>query len=382
MLNHKILCIIWSLIISVLMTGSIITNGIDMGVGILLFIVGKNNIERRIMINTIAPHWDGNQVWLITTGAALFAAWPIVYATIFSCFYIPIILLLISLFLRPIGFEYRSKIKNKIWQKICDIFISIGSIIPPFIIGIALGNIFKGVPFYMDKYYHIFSKGNFLNLFDLSSILISLTIIIIMINHAASFLQIRIKEDIINYRLNIILKLFSILLIIFFILSFMSITIYTKGYKINSILYNNIVNKFFISSNNITYEKYAWINNFKKNTYLYIIPLLSIIFSLLMMLSSIFKKLIFTFIFSILNIISTVITVGIIMFPFIIPSSIKYMQSLTIWNSTSSTLTLTIMLYIVIIFMPIILMYTIWCYQKMFFKIDRKEIKKKSNFYY
>ncbi|QJC34882.1 cytochrome d ubiquinol oxidase subunit II [Enterobacteriaceae endosymbiont of Donacia piscatrix] len=381
MLNHKILCISWSLIISVLMTGSLITNGIDMGVGILLFIVGKNNIERRIIINTIAPHWDGNQVWLITTGAALFAAWPIVYATIFSCFYIPIILLLISLFLRPVGFEYRSKIKNKIWQKICDIFISIGSIIPPFIIGIALGNIFKGVPFYRDRYYHIFSKGNFLNLFDLSSILISLTIIIVIINHGASYLQIRIKENSINYRLNIILKLFSILLMIFFILSFINITIYTKGYKIYPLLHNN-VKEFFIENSNVTYEKYAWINNFQKNTYLYIIPLLNVIFPLLMILSSLFKKLIITFIFSILNIISIVITIGIIMFPFIIPSSIKYIQSLTIWNSTSSTLTLTIMLYIVIIFMPIVLMYTIWCYKKMFFKIDKKEIKKKSNFYY
>ncbi|QJC34499.1 cytochrome d ubiquinol oxidase subunit II [Enterobacteriaceae endosymbiont of Donacia crassipes] len=382
MLNHKILCIIWSLIISVLMTGSIITNGLDMGVGILLFIVGKNNIERRIMINTIAPHWDGNQVWLITTAAALFAAWPIVYATIFSCLYIPIILLLISLFLRPIGFEYRSKIKNKIWQKICDIFISIGSFIPPFIFGIILGNIFKGIPFWVDKYYHIFSKGYFLDLFNLSSILISSTIIIIFINHAASYLQIRVKENNINYRLNIILKLFSILLIVFFILSFINITMYTKGYKIHSLLSNSNIDNFLINNSNITYEKYAWINNFRKNTYLYIIPLLSIIFSLLMILSSIYKKLIVTFVCSILNIISIVITVGIIIFPFIIPSSIKSMQSLTIWNSTSSTLTLTIMFYIVIIFMPIILMYTIWCYKKMFFSINKKEIKKKSNFYY
>ncbi|QJC36090.1 cytochrome d ubiquinol oxidase subunit II [Enterobacteriaceae endosymbiont of Donacia cincticornis] len=382
MLNHKILCIIWSLIISVLMTGSIITNGLDMGVGILLFLIGKDNIERRIMINTIAPHWDGNQVWLITTAAALFAAWPIVYATIFSCFYIPIILLLISLFLRPIGFEYRSKIKNKIWQKMCDIFIFTGSIIPPFIFGIILGNIFKGIPFYMDKYYHIFFKGYFLSLFNLSSILISITIIIMITNHAASYLQIRIKENSINYKLNIILKLFSILLIIFFILSFISTIIYTKGYKINSLLYNNNVNNFLIKSNDITHEKYAWVNNFRKNTYLCLIPLLSIIFSFLMIISSIYKKIIATFIFSTLNIISTVITVGIAMFPFIIPSSIRSIQSLTIWNSTSSTLTLKIMLYIVIIFMPIILIYTVWCYKKMFFYINKKEIKKKSDFYY
>ncbi|QJC33685.1 cytochrome d ubiquinol oxidase subunit II [Enterobacteriaceae endosymbiont of Donacia provostii] len=381
MLNHKILCIIWSLIITILMTGSVLTNGIDMGVGILLFIIGKNNLERRVMINTIAPHWDGNQVWLITTGAALFAAWPIVYATIFSCFYIPIILLLISLFLRPIGFEYRSKIKNKIWQQICDIFIFIGSIIPPFILGITLGNIFKGIPFYMDKYYHIFFKGYFIDLFDLSSIIISITILIIIINHAASYLQIRIIEKNINYRLNIILKLFSILSIILLILSFISIVFYTKGYKIHLSLYDNDVNN-FLKIYNITHEKYLWINNFKKHQYLYIIPLLSIFFTLFMMISSICKRLIMTFIFSILNIVSVITTIGIMIFPFIVPSSIKSIQSLTIWNATSSTLTLKIMLYIVIIFMPFVLMYTFWCYKKMFFKINKKEIQKKSDFYY
>ncbi|QJC36499.1 cytochrome d ubiquinol oxidase subunit II [Enterobacteriaceae endosymbiont of Donacia simplex] len=380
MLNYKFLCLIWSIIIGILITGFMITDGLDMGVGILLFIIGKNNIERRILINTIAPHWDGNQVWLITTGAALFAAWPIVYATLFSHFYIAMILLLVSLFLRPIGFEYRSKIKNEIWQKTCDICISIGSIIPPAIIGIALGNILKGIPFYLNKYYIIYSKEHFLKLFNLSSIMISITTVILVINHAATYLQIRIKDLIINRRLNLLLKVSSILLIIFFILSFTNVLFFIKGYKFKTLVCQktNIIYK----THNIIYEKKAWMNNFQNFKYLYLLPLLSIILPFLIILTSIYKKKIITFIFSIFTIISIISTIGIIMFPFIIPSNIKYYQSLTIWNSTSSQLTLNIMLYVVMIFMPIILTYTFWCYKKMFFYINKEEIKKKSDFYY
>ncbi|QJC37319.1 cytochrome d ubiquinol oxidase subunit II [Enterobacteriaceae endosymbiont of Donacia thalassina] len=381
MLNYEFLRLIWSIIIGILITGFIITDGLDMGVGILLFIIGKNNIERRIMINTIAPHWDGNQVWLITTGGALFAAWPIVYAIMFSHFYIAMILLLISLFLRPVGFEYRSKIKNRIWQIICDLCISIGSIIPPAIIGIILGNIFKGIPFYIDKYYFIHSKENFSKLFNLSSIIISITTIILFINHAASYLQIRIQDVKMNNRLNFILKLSSILLIIFFILSLINVLFFTKGYKINNILHHK-TNIIFENNNNILYEKKAWMSNFQNHIYLYLIPLLSIIFPFLTFLSSTYKKIIITFLCSSLTIISILLTIGIIMFPFIIPSSIKYYQSLTIWNSTSSQLTLNIMLYVVIIFMPIVLFYTFWCYKKMFFYLNKEKIKKKSDFYY
>ncbi|QJC38547.1 cytochrome d ubiquinol oxidase subunit II [Enterobacteriaceae endosymbiont of Donacia fulgens] len=381
MLNYEFLCLIWSIIIGVLITGFIITDGLDMGVGILLFIIGKNNIERRIMINTIAPHWDGNQVWLITTGGALFAAWPIVYATIFSHFYIMMILLLISLFLRPVGFEYRSKVKNKIWQKICDLCISIGSIIPPAIIGIILSNILKGIPFYIDNYYHIHSQGDFFKLFNLSSIIISFTTIVLIVNHAAAYLQIRIKDTNINNRLKKILKFSSILLLIFFILSFINILFFMKGYKINSFIHKE-TNLFYEKNYHIIYKKKAWISNFQNHKYLFLIPLLSIILPFLTMLSSIYKKLLITLICSSLTIISINLSIGIIMFPFILPSNINYNQSLTIWNATSSQLTLNIMLYIVIIFMPIVLFYTFWCYKKMFFYLNKEKIKKKSDFYY
>ncbi|QJC29948.1 cytochrome d ubiquinol oxidase subunit II [Enterobacteriaceae endosymbiont of Plateumaris sericea] len=380
MLDYDILRIIWWFLIGILVIGFLITDGLDMGVGILLFIIGKNNIERRIMINSIAPHWDGNQVWLITVGGALFAAWPIVYATLFSNFYIPMIIMLLSLFLRPVGFEYRSKIKDNKWQKICDILISIGSIIPPIIIGLAMGNLLKGIPFYIDKYFRIHSELNFLNLFNKFSIMISITSFIMFINQASTYLQFRINDKYISYRTNIITQISSIMLIIFFILSFINTIFYIKGYKVNTLIENNFNN--IINKKEILYSYGFWFSNFQKHYYLLIIPLLCLILPIFTIIFSRYKKKLMTFICSSLTIIFIVCTIGITMFPLIIPSNIMPSHSLTMWNATSSKLTLSIMLYAAIIFIPIILSYTFWCYKKMFFSLTREEIKNNTNNYY
>src|SRR5699024_313465 len=120
--------------------------------GILLPIIGKTDTERRIMINSIAPHWDGNQVWLITAGGALFAAWPQVYAISFSGFYFAMMLVLCALFFRPVGFDYRSKLENSAWRKTWDGGIFAGSFVPALVFGVAFGNLLQGVPFNIDHF--------------------------------------------------------------------------------------------------------------------------------------------------------------------------------------------------------------------------------------
>ena len=118
------------------------------------------------MINSIAPHWDGNQVWLITAGGALFAAWPMVYAAAFSGFYVAMILVLASLFFRPVGFDYRSKIEETRWRNMWDWGIFIGSFVPPLVIGVAFGNLLQGVPFNVDEYLRLYYTGNFFQLLN------------------------------------------------------------------------------------------------------------------------------------------------------------------------------------------------------------------------
>jgi cytochrome d ubiquinol oxidase subunit II len=140
-MDYEFLRFIWWLLIGVLLIGFAVTDGFDMGVGALLKVVGKTDNERRVMINAVAPHWDGNQVWLITAGGALFAAWPPVYATSFSGFYLAMILTLVALYFRPIGFDYRSKLDSPRWRSNWDWALTFGSAVPPIIFGVAFGNL-------------------------------------------------------------------------------------------------------------------------------------------------------------------------------------------------------------------------------------------------
>lgn len=165
-MDYELLKLIWWALIGVLLIGFAVTDGFDMGVGSLLRIVGNDDIERRVMINSIAPHWDGNQVWFITAGGALFAAWPIVYATSFSGFYFAMILTLVALFFRPIGFDYRSKLPNPSWRNSWDWGITFGSAVPPIIFGVAFGNLLQGVPFEFDSYLRVTYTGTFFALLN------------------------------------------------------------------------------------------------------------------------------------------------------------------------------------------------------------------------
>lgn len=166
MIDYEVLRFIWWLLVGVLLIGFAVTDGFDMGVGMLTRFLGRNDTERRIMINSIAPHWDGNQVWLITAGGALFAAWPMVYAAAFSGFYVAMILVLASLFFRPVGFDYRSKIEETRWRNMWDWGIFIGSFVPPLVIGVAFGNLLQGVPFNVDEYLRLYYTGNFFQLLN------------------------------------------------------------------------------------------------------------------------------------------------------------------------------------------------------------------------
>lgn len=181
MFDYEVLRFIWWVLIGVLFIGFAVTDGFDMGVGILVRIIGKTDTDRRVMINAIAPHWDGNQVWLITAGGALFAAWPMVYAAAFSGFYAAMVLVLCALFFRPLGFDYRSKLESARWRGMWDWGIFIGSFVPALVFGVAFGNLLLGVPFHIDGDLRLFYTGNLLGLLNPYGILaglVSLTMLI------------------------------------------------------------------------------------------------------------------------------------------------------------------------------------------------------------
>ena len=191
MIDYEFLRVIWWVLVGVLLIGFAVSDGFDLGVGALLTLVGKTDADRRVMINTIGPHWDGNQVWFITAGGAIFAAWPMIYATAFSGFYLALALTLIALWMRPLGFDYRGKIANKKWRAGWDWALFAGGIIPSLIFGVAFGNLFLGVPFSLDDTLKSSYDGGFFGLLMPFALLSGLVSVAMLLNHGSSWLQLK-----------------------------------------------------------------------------------------------------------------------------------------------------------------------------------------------
>ncbi|MDF7680250.1 cytochrome d ubiquinol oxidase subunit II [Enterobacteriaceae bacterium ESL0689] len=379
MIDYEILRLIWWLLIGILLIGFAVADGFDMGVGMLTRFLGRNDTERRIMINAIAPHWDGNQVWLITAGGALFAAWPVVYAAAFSGFYVAMILVLASLFFRPVGFDYRSKIENTRWRNMWDWAIFIGSFVPPLVIGVAFGNLLQGVPFHIDNYMRIYYTGNFFQLLNPFALLAGIVSIAMIVTQGATYLQMRTAGEL-YLRTRMTSQIAAFATLICFLLAGIWVVYGIEGYTVISAIDP------VAPSNPLTKEVVrqagAWLVNFNHMPLLWLIPALGALLPWLTILASWRNKGALAFVFSSLTLACIILTAGIAMFPFVMPSSTMLNAGLTMWDATSSQRTLTVMTFVAAVFVPIILCYTAWCYWKMFGRITREDIEKNTHSLY
>ncbi|QSD35352.1 cytochrome d ubiquinol oxidase subunit II [Pectobacterium brasiliense] len=372
MLDYETLRLIWWGLIGLLFIGFAITDGFDMGVGILLRLLGKNDTERRVMINVIAPHWDGNQVWLITAAGALFAAWPMVYAAAFSGFYFAMILVLAALFFRPVGFDYRSKLENQRWRNMWDWGIFIGSFVPTLVFGIALGNLLQGVPLSVDMYLRLTYHGGFFGLLNPFGLLAGVVSVAMIVAHGAIYLQMRTTEAL-QRRAQKTVLIASALMSLTFLLAGLWVLFGIDGYVITSTLDkaapSNPLHK------EVVQQAGAWLTNFTAHPALWAIPALGVALPWFTCLFSRVDRCGWGFLTSSLTIVCVILTAGITLFPFVMPSSLDPNVSLTIWDATSSQLTLQVMTILACIFVPTILLYTSWCYYKMFGRIDARYIE-------
>ena len=379
MMTYELLRFVWWLLIGVLFIGFAITDGFDMGVGMLGRLIGRNDVERRIMINTIAPHWDGNQVWLITAGGALFAAWPMVYAAAFSGFYVAMILVLASLFFRPIGFDYRSKIEDPRWRGMWDWGIFVGSFVPPLVIGVAFGNLLQGVPFYADEYLRLFYTGSFFQLLNPFALLAGIVSVTMILTQGATYLQMRTAGEL-QLRARTVAQIATLIMMVCFVLAGIWVRQGIDGYVLVSALDHNAASNPLIKE--VTRETGAWLANFQQVPLLWIVPGLGALLPLLTALFSRLDKGGWAFVCSSLTVACVILTAGVAMFPFVMPSSSTVNHSLTLWDATSSLMTLQIMTVAAIIFVPLILLYTGWCYYKMFGRVTRQQIEANSHTLY
>lgn len=371
MIDYEFLRFIWWVLVVVLLIGFSVTDGFDMGVTSLLPFAGKKEVEKRIMINTIAPHWDGNQVWLLTAGGAVFAAWPIVYSVAFSGFYIALFLVLAALFFRPIGFEYRAKIDNPTWRAIWDWGLFAGGAVPALVFGVAFGNLLQGVPFEFNEIGQVTYTGSFFALLNPFALLCGVLSLTMLVTHGANWLQMKTTAAL-RDRVSSISQIGAGVTIITFVLA--GVWLYFKdGYVVNS-----AIDHFAASSpvgKNVSVETAAWFKNFAEMPILWIFPVLAVISALFNVVTSKANRCGFAFFFSSLTMAGIIITAAVSMFPFVMPSSSKPGESLLMWDATSSELTLTIMFFLALIFVVISLAYTIWSYYKMFGRIDESFIE-------
>lgn len=371
MFEYETLRLIWWALIGVLLIGFTVTDGFDMGVGALLPVIGKTDIDRRIMINSIAPHWDGNQVWLVTAGGALFAAWPLVYAVSFSGFYMAMMLTLAALWLRPIGFDFRSKLEDSRWRSTWDWGIFIGSFVPPIIFGVAFGNLLQGLPFELNNFLVPTYQGTFFELLNPFALLCGLISLFMVVTQGATWLQMKTTEDLHRRACNVAQISGLLTAVSFTFAGFWAQGL--DGYVITSeIAFNATSNP--LAKEVITVPG-AWFNNYQAYPVLWLAPVFAVLMPLLTAASSRVERAGFAFLFSSLAITGVILTAGFAMFPFVIPSTIDPSHSLTMWDATSSELTLSIMTVVAFVMIPIILGYTLWCYWKMFGRLDSKFIE-------
>ncbi len=373
MLDYELLKITWWVLVGVLLVGFAVMDGHDMGVGTLLPFVGKTDNERRVVINTVAPHWDGNQVWFITGGGAIFAAWPLVYATAFSGFYWAMLAVLWALFFRPVGFDYRSKIHHPRWRQTWDWGLFVGGVVPPLIFGVAFGNLLQGVPFMLSETLMSSYHGSFWDLLNPFALLVGVVSSAMITMQGGVYLAHR-TEGAIQVRTMRATSWAAIVMIVSFILAGVWLRFGgIEGYMITSTidptgLPDPLAKEVVRSAD-------AWWQNYHKQPLIWLLPVLGVLGAALAIISMRRQKTLLAFVLSSCSVLGVIGTAGAAMFPFVMPSSIQPNASLTVWDSVSSHLTLQIMFVATLIFMPLIIYYTAWAYHVMRGKVSVAHIK-------
>ncbi len=376
MFDYETLKLIWWVLVGVLLIGFALTDGFDLGAVILLPFVGRTDSERRVVLNTIGPHWEGNQVWLVTAAGALFAAWPIVYAASFSGFYWAMLLVLFALFARPLGFDYRSKLDNRTWRARWDWAMWVGSFVPSLVFGVAFGNLFLGVPFMLDETMRISYTGGFWGLLNPFGILAGLVSVAMLTTHGATWLMMRTDQQVFQ-RSRSATQIFSIAFLITFIAAGLWLWLGIQGYSVTSVIdLNGAIDPL---GKTVEQNNPGWMANYAQYPLTRIAPAVGIIGAVLALLAATMNRSGLAFLGSSLIIIGTLCTAGFALFPFLMPSSIDLSSSLTMWDAVSSHKTLGIMFIAAAIFVPIILMYTLWSYIKMWGVVKVADIEESTH---
>ncbi|WKW50407.1 cytochrome d ubiquinol oxidase subunit II [Rhodomicrobium lacus] len=375
--DYETLRLIWWLFLGVLLIGFAIMDGFDLGTAALLPFVARTDIERRVAINAIGPVWDGNQVWLILGAGAIFAAWPAIYAASFSGFYIALFLVLATLILRPVGFEFRNKIEAPGWRRFWDYALFAGGVVPSLVFGVAIGNLLQGVPFRLDADMRILYEGSglfeLLNPFGLLCGLVSLSM---LASQGAAYLALK-TEGPVEQRARRIASFLPLVTVALFLGAGTWVAFGLDGYRITSEVVTGGPSNPLLKT--VAIVPGQWIANYSAYPLFIAAPVLGVLGALLLAVSSLAGRPGLGFIASGVSIFGIVSTAGVSLFPFLMPSSVQPQASFTVWDASSSQVTLFVMLVSTLIFLPIILLYTSFVFKVLRGTVTETHVKANSH---
>jgi cytochrome d ubiquinol oxidase subunit II len=371
-LDYPTLRMIWWGLLGVLLIGFALTDGFDMGVGALLPFVARTDEERRMVINTIGATWEGNQVWFITGGASIFAAWPLVYGVSFSGFYLAIFLVLVAMILRPVGFKYRSKRPDPRWRSFWDWALFTGSFVPVLVFGVAVGNVLQGAPFKLDGDLRTTYHGAFLGLFTPFTLVCGLLSVAMLVLHGAAWLGVKAEEGgVVQDRARKFGTGAGIASLLLFLLG--GLLALRLGFRIEGAFDPAAPSNPLRTATVVAPG--AWFDNYGRHPWMLIAPVLGFGGAIVALLGLWRRSAPLAFGGSSASAAGIIATVGLSMFPFILPSTIDPRSSLTVWNASSSHMTLFIMLIVVVVLMPVVLAYTAWVFKVLWGRTSTAALK-------
>jgi cytochrome bd ubiquinol oxidase subunit II len=371
--DYATLRLIWWLLLGVLLIGFAVMDGFDMGVGALLPFVAKSDGERRVAINTIGPVWEGNQVWLILGGGAIFAAWPALYALSFSGFYLAMFLVLAALILRPVAMKFRSKEPEANWRRNWDWALFVSGAVPALIFGVAVGNTLRGVPFHFTPDLRPIYEGSLIGLLNPLALYCGIISLAMIAMHGAAWLTMKTEGPVAERASGLGSRLALATAGLFALAGILVAAGLLGGYAVvGSQTLDGPSNPLLKT---VAVQSDAWLRNFARHPELWVVPALGILGPLIAFAGFKAARAGVAFIGSALGITGIVATVGVSMFPIILPSSSNPNHSLTVFDASSSEATLRIMLLATVLLLPIVLAYTLWVYRVMWGKVREKDIE-------
>ena len=372
MLDYETLRVIWWLLTGVVIIAFVLTSGFDFGICALLPFLGKNDLERLAIINTVGGTWEGNQVWLVLLGGALFAVWPTVYATLFSGLYVAMLLVLFALFFRPAGFDYRSKVEDPRWRNAWDWGLFVGGAVPPILLGVLVGNLVQGLPFHFDDDLRPYYDGSFFGLLNPFALLCGVASLAICLFHGAIYLKWRTEGVLQERALGVIKVLGPVVLVLLALITAWTVF----GMKLPEITRmagpggpSNPLNK-TVAMNA------GWMGQFLGHPLMLVAPVLGFGGLAMAWMSGIGRTSAAAFWFSGLGIAGILLSLGFGLFPFLLISTTNPSHSLAIWDASSSDFTLALAFLITVVFLPIVLAYTRWVYKVLWGTVSPESVLK------